>query len=140
MKNDYCVYLDAGHGSLDKEGNYVTAPSKQFEHAEGEFHKGKWFFEEIQVNHGVIDTKTHQKILRYYISNKGSKLIKKNPDGRSIQLESGSFYQTIMNQYVKKDFDDYDINKKYYLDKIYSEIRSIQGGKLESDPVQLSFF
>ncbi|HMQ50219.1 MAG TPA: N-acetylmuramoyl-L-alanine amidase [Saprospiraceae bacterium] len=47
VKEDFCVFLDAGHGSLDKNGNYVTAPSKQFEHAKGTFHKGKWFFEGV---------------------------------------------------------------------------------------------
>lgn len=44
---DLCVYLDAGHGALDRSGNYVTAPSKQFEHSQGTFHKGRWFFEGV---------------------------------------------------------------------------------------------
>lgn len=44
---DLCVFLDAGHGALDKSGNYVTAPSKQFEHARGTFHKGRWFYEGV---------------------------------------------------------------------------------------------
>lgn len=44
---DLCIFLDAGHGSLDKNGNYVTAPSKQYEHAKGAFHKGRWFFEGV---------------------------------------------------------------------------------------------
>ena len=97
-------------------------------------------FEELKVEHGVLDKTKHQKILRYFISNKGSKIIKKNPDGREIQLESGAWYQTIMNEYVKKDFADYNVNKKYYLDKINAEIRAIQDGRLHDDPVQLTFF
>lgn len=44
---DACVLLDAGHGALDKNGHYVTAPSKQFEHAKGTFHQGRWFFEGV---------------------------------------------------------------------------------------------
>jgi N-acetylmuramoyl-L-alanine amidase len=44
---DLCVYLDAGHGALDRSGNYVTAPSKQFEHSQGTFHKGRWFYEGV---------------------------------------------------------------------------------------------
>ncbi|MCB0569327.1 MAG: N-acetylmuramoyl-L-alanine amidase [Phaeodactylibacter sp.] len=44
---DFCVFLDAGHGGLDKNGKYVTAPSKQFEHSRGEFHNGRWFYEGV---------------------------------------------------------------------------------------------
>ena len=47
MKTDFCVFLDAGHGGFDPEGNYVTAPSKQFEHSRGTFHKGGWFYEGV---------------------------------------------------------------------------------------------
>ncbi len=44
---EYCVFLDAGHGGLDKSGKYVTAPSKQFEHTKGTFHNGRWFYEGV---------------------------------------------------------------------------------------------
>lgn len=44
---DLCIFLDAGHGGIDRNGNYVTAPSKQFEHVKGTFHKGRWFFEGV---------------------------------------------------------------------------------------------
>ncbi len=81
----------------------------------------------------------NKKIRRYFINNKGSKLLKKNPDGRVIQLESGSSHQTIMNQYVKKDFEEYNINTKYYLDKIYSEIESIDE-EASTEANQLSLF
>lgn len=47
MFNDFCVYLDAGHGALDKNGKYVTAPSKQFQHSKGSFHDGRWFYEGV---------------------------------------------------------------------------------------------
>lgn len=47
MKTDFCVFLDAGHGGLDKAGKYVTAPSKQFKHDKGEFHGDGWFYEGI---------------------------------------------------------------------------------------------
>ncbi len=42
-----CIFLDAGHGGLDKSGKYVTAPSKQFEHTKGTFHNGRWFYEGV---------------------------------------------------------------------------------------------
>lgn len=47
MKEDYCIFLDAGHGSLDPSGKYVTAPSKQFKHSRGEFHGDGWFYEGV---------------------------------------------------------------------------------------------
>ena len=47
MKTDFCVFLDAGHGGLDKEGNYVTAPSKQFQHEGADFHGDGWFYEGV---------------------------------------------------------------------------------------------
>lgn len=40
--------LDWGHGGLDPEGNYYTAPNKQFDHgADHSFHKDGWFFEGV---------------------------------------------------------------------------------------------
>jgi N-acetylmuramoyl-L-alanine amidase len=47
MKIDHCVFLDAGHGGVDKNGKYLTAPSKQFEHSKGTFHNGRWFYEGV---------------------------------------------------------------------------------------------
>lgn len=47
MVKDFLVFLDAGHGSLDAKGNYVTAPSKQFQHSKGTFHNGRWFYEGV---------------------------------------------------------------------------------------------
>lgn len=44
---DLCVFLDPGHGALDRNGNYVTAPSKQYEHNRGTFHNGGWFYEGV---------------------------------------------------------------------------------------------
>ena len=47
MNSDFLVFLDAGHGALDREGNYVTAPSKQWRHSRGTFHNGGWFYEGV---------------------------------------------------------------------------------------------
>ena len=69
-----------------------------------------------------------QKIVRYYISNTGEKIIKCNPDGRIIQVEAGKWRQTICNNIsplLDKPFDKLNINTKYYLEKIYKEIENI---------------
>jgi len=47
MYDNFCVFLDAGHGGLSPSGNYVTAPSKMFQHSRGEFHEGGFFFEGV---------------------------------------------------------------------------------------------
>ena len=48
MDDKFCVYLDAGHGSIDSKGNYVTAPSKMFKHSTGgSFHNGGEFYEGV---------------------------------------------------------------------------------------------
>jgi N-acetylmuramoyl-L-alanine amidase len=47
MNDNFCVFLDAGHGGLDENGSYVTAPGKQFRHSRGTFHNGGWFYEGV---------------------------------------------------------------------------------------------
>lgn len=48
MRDDFCVYLDAGHGSIDPHtGKYVTAPSKMYKHNRGEFHGNGYFYEGV---------------------------------------------------------------------------------------------
>ena len=47
MNDKFCVYLDAGHGGIDPQGDYVTAPSKMFEHESGTFHDGRFFYEGV---------------------------------------------------------------------------------------------
>jgi hypothetical protein len=68
-----------------------------------------------------------QHTIRYFISNNGSKIIKtNNSDGREIQVEAGKWMQTIMIDYEEKEFSEYGVNVKYYLDNIYKEIRALE--------------
>ncbi len=83
MNDKFCVYLDAGHGSLDDKGNYVTAPSKMFEHARGDFHDGKFFYEgvwnrtltdvvaakltQLKINHVVVSHEYLDLSLHYRV-------------------------------------------------------------------------
>lgn len=88
----------------------------------------------------VVDKKKLQKIVRYYVSKNGGKIIKCNPDGRQIQVESGQWVQTVVNHIDKeKPFDSYDINVKYYLEEIYKQIEGIERIKTKSS-TQLSLF
>ena len=47
MFDNFCVYLDAGHGAIDPQGNYVTAPGKMYQHSRGTFHQGSTFYEGV---------------------------------------------------------------------------------------------
>ena len=92
--------------------------------------KGNW----QQVARSIKNNEGHeenlQKINRYFISNNGVKIIKVNKaDKREIQLESGRWMQTIFNDLKEKDWKDYDINEKYYLEAIQKEIDNIIGIK-----------
>ena len=79
-----------------------------------------------------------QKINRYYISDTGVKLIKRNKnDGREIQLEAGKWIQTVFNQIEQQEsWENYNINEKYYLQAIEKEINNI----LDVNSNQLSLF
>lgn len=56
-----------------------------------------------------------QRTIRYYISNDGDTLVKRNKeDGRIIQLNSG-FRSTLFNKYEKKEIKDYNINYEFYI-------------------------
>jgi len=91
--------------------------------------KGVWKQVAIYVEDGHAQEDELQKINRYYISNQGKKIIKRNPDGREIQLEAGKWLQTIYNDQNTKPWKEYNINNKYYLDAIEKEINNIIGIK-----------
>lgn len=103
--------------------------------------KGDWRFWEIGVENCEYFERPLKKIVRYYISNRGSKIVKRNiHDNREIQTESGSVYQTIFNKYIQKDWEDYNINYKYYINKIQDEIDNIENKISATINQQLTLF
>lgn len=89
--------------------------------------KGNWYFEERYIDKGVLVVNRLQKIVRYFISKDGVKLVKCNPDGRSIQVESGEWMQTVVNKLdPSTPFRDYNINLNYYLEEINKQIEQIE--------------
>jgi hypothetical protein len=110
-----------------KPEDYLAQNQNIFDYCGGVKIKGDWEFYEHSILDGEHTVKHLQHTIRYFISNSGSKIIKKNnTDGREIQVEAGKWMQTIMIDYVEKDFADYNINMKYYLDNIYKEIRALE--------------
>ena len=106
--------------------DYIKSNRNIFDYCTGSKIKGSWYFVERGIVKGAYYEKKLQKLVRYFVSNTGTKIIKCNPDGREIQLESGPIYQTIFNKAEVKPWDEYGINEKYYLDKIYDEIEKIE--------------
>ena len=106
--------------------DYLKTNRNIFDYCTGSKIKGNWFFVERGVKDGMFYENKLQKLVRYFVSKKGTKIIKCNPDGRQIQLESGPILQTIFNKAVELPWEEYDIDEKYYLDKIYDEIKKIE--------------
>ncbi len=68
-----------------------------------------------------------QKTLRYFISDRGSKIIKVNKtDGRKTQVEAGKWHQTLMMNYDKKPFDEYKLDMSYYIGNIKKELKKLE--------------
>jgi hypothetical protein len=102
--------------------------------------KGGWHFEQRYIKDGVVFNDKLQKIVRYYISNEGSKIVKRHQDNREIQVESGEWLQTTINKLdTSKAYDKYDIDKKYYLEEIYKQIEGIETVTFNKS-TQLSLF
>ena len=123
-----------------KPEDFLDANTDIFDYCGAVKAKAGWKFVDRQLIKGnVINTK-QQKIVRYYISNEGGKLVKCHNDGREIQVESGEWLQTVVNKLDANDsFNSYDINKKYYLEEIYKQIEQIQELTFKSAR-QLSLF
>lgn len=90
----------------------------------------------------------YHKLIRYYISNTGEKLLKiKNPECMSnaapiSQVEAGEWMATVCNHLTKKHPLD-NINHKYYIQRANRIVHKIQtnGKKIkEEDPNQLKLF
>jgi hypothetical protein len=109
-----------------------------FDYVKGVKKKGDWAFVETCFEKGKRLNRELQAVVRYYVSNKGCKIIKVNKaDGREIQVESGRWLQTEFNLHEIKVWQDYDINDDYYLEQVYKEIENISKTKEQS---QLSLF
>ena len=98
-----------------------------FDYCAGVKIKGDWVFEEQSFINGAVERKKLSKIVRYYVANKGTRIIKRNIlDGREIRVEAGNCETKTFNQYEKMPWANYDINTGYYLNMIYYEINKVE--------------
>ena len=132
------VYAYFIHGI--KPEDYLEQNQNIYDYCAGVKAKSGWHFEERSVVDGQLIINKLQKIIRYFVSVEGSKLVKCHDDGREIQVEAGEWLQTVINKIdPNRPFDTYSINKKYYLEEIYKQIEQTQRFTLK--PIkQLSLF
>jgi hypothetical protein len=110
-----------------KPEDYIKSVTNIFNFCGGVKIKGDWNFYQHKIVDGEYLVEKLQHTIRYFISNTGTKVIKKNnTDSREIQIEAGKWMQTLMIDYIEKPFTEYDINYDYYLDKINKEIRDLE--------------
>jgi len=94
-----------------------------FDYCAGKKSKGDWRYYTEHIEDSEIVKEYLQPTIRYYVSNKGVKIIKHNiSDDRKGQVEAGPWLQTIFIQSETKSFNEYGVNLKYYLSKINKEI------------------
>jgi hypothetical protein len=107
--------------------DYIKTNTNILDYCIAQKSRGDWQQIKRVSNKGVIKEIPIQKINRYYISNKGCKIVKIHKyDNREIQLESGKWKQTIFNEIsIKNKFEDYNVNIKYYIKAIENEIDNI---------------
>ena len=123
-----------------KPEDFLADNQNIFDYCAGIKAKSGWYFEMRSVQEGELVSTKLQKIVRYYVSSRGGKLVKCHTDGRLIQVESGQWLQTTLNEIIEtKRFESYGINTSYYLDQIYKEIYQIEKEKSLSY-TQLSLF
>jgi len=116
--------------------DYIQSNKNILDFCIGGKSKGDWYQVSRYIDEDKLVEDKLQKINRYYVSNKGSKIIKVNSkDQREIQLESGHWLQTIYNKmktFVR--WSKYDIDNRYYIQAIEKEISNIMA---ESNQLKL---
>lgn len=127
-----------------KPEDYLLTNRNIYDYCAGAKGKGDWIFEQRSSLNGEYQVVPLHKIVRYYISKRGVKIMKVNQkDRREQQVEAGHWMQTICNDMSKhdpNDFDSFNLNMDYYLEQIYKEINNIQAVPTEHEHIQLELF
>jgi hypothetical protein len=123
-----------------KPEDYIKTNHNIFDYCGQTKAKGVWKFKHTYVDKNQeVQVDNLQKTLRYYVSNSGTKIIKNNTsDGRNINVEAGHWLQTIFNTYEEKEFLDYNLDIKFYLDRINREIKAMQP-EIFANQIKLEF-
>jgi len=131
--NNYIAITESGSAKCKgrvngiKPEDYLKTNRNIYDYCGGKKIRGDWKFIEEFVAFGTHYQVNLQNTIRYYIANKGSKIVKFNYlDERQTQVEAGKWLQQLFIDYVDKPFEEYDINYDYYLTKAYKEIHNLE--------------
>ncbi len=106
--------------------DYLKTNTNIFDYCGGARVNQPWDFVSTCIIDGQIVETPAQKVVRYYISNQGCKIVKVNrEDQRRINVIAGKYLQTEMNLYRERPFEEYGIDFRFYLDAIYKEIGAL---------------
>ncbi len=118
---------------------FLKSNKNIFDFCAGNRAVGDWEFRETCITEGVVEETKLQKVVRYYISNSGCKIVKCNKvDGRKISTIAGPWLQTQYNVHVDRPIEEYDINYKFYLEQVYKELDALNPRK--SNQLTLDLF
>jgi hypothetical protein len=97
------------------------------------FKKNSWGeYRSFKLGKKIV--KKAQKVERYFVSNDGNTLVKVYSSGKESLLQKG-WKITEANNIESENAFDYNINRRYYIEKTYDVIDEV-----EKDRVQLSLF
>ncbi len=106
---------------------YLKQEKNIFDFCGGKKIKGDWKFIQEYIENREHKKDDIQNTIRYYVSNKGSKIVKYNYlDQRTTQIEAGKWLQTLFINADMKKITEYDLNYDYYLEKIMKEIHNLE--------------
>ncbi len=106
--------------------DYLKTNTNIFDYCGGARVNQPWDFVSTCIIDGQVVETPAQKVVRYYISNQGCKIVKVNrEDQRRINVIAGKYLQTEMNLYKERPFEEYGIDFRFYLDAIYKEIGAL---------------
>jgi hypothetical protein len=115
------IYAFFAEGIFPEE--YLRTNRNIFDYCAGNRVNGEWHFLSTCMVDGKVVEEPLQKVIRYYISNTGCKIIKHNEsDGRKISTVAGQWLQTVYNVHHDSPWESYDVNTEFYLTLIREEI------------------
>lgn len=81
------------------------------------------------LENGEIKELELPRTTRYYISTNGGPIVKKFSDGRITGVNVG-FNTTLFNTFIEKDFSEYNINYRFYIQEARKIIDAIEDKQL----------